>query len=295
MHALSDLAAAFEANGFVTLDDFIAEPDIRALRTRAAEIVAAFEPAGASVFTTHKDAPARDAYFLESATTVRCFFEEGAFDERGDLLVRKDLAINKIGHALHDLDPVFARVSADPRLDELVRSFGMADPRVYQSMYIFKQPKIGGVVDWHQDGSFFATDPESVITLWFALEDATVTNGCLSVEPGGHRSPLRERFVTDGAGGTRFERLADTPWPGASDAVPVEVRAGALVVMHGRLPHYSAPNTSVRSRHAYTLHVVDGAACYDARNWLQRAPDAPAPGLGARKISRPREERSARA
>ncbi len=66
------------------------------------------------------------------------------------------------------------------------------------TMYIFKQPGIGGEVRWHQDATFFDSDPVTVTTFWFALEDATVDNGCLWADPGGHRGPLRERFLRDG-------------------------------------------------------------------------------------------------
>jgi phytanoyl-CoA hydroxylase len=260
----------FSSEGYVVLDGFADAAAIAEIRARAGEIVAAFEPERASVFTTRNDATARDEYFLTSGETIRCFFEEEAFDEAGALRVPKDRSINKIGHALHDLDPVFERFSHGPRLDEVVRALGVADPRVYQSMYIFKQPHIGGVVNWHQDATFFATAPQSVVTFWFALERADRSNGCLWVQPGGHRTPLREQFVVEG-GVSRMERLDATPWPTEAEAVPVEVDAGALVLMDGRLPHYSAPNRSASSRHAYTLHVVDGAARYDSRNWLQRA------------------------
>jgi phytanoyl-CoA hydroxylase len=200
---------------------------------------------------------------------VRCFFEEEAFDASGALRELKALSINKIGHAMHDLDPVFERFSRDPRLHELVTELGIADPRVYQSMYIFKQPRIGGEVRWHQDATYLATDPVTVTTLWFALERADRGNGCLRVQPGGHRTPLRERFVVDERG-AHLERIDETPWPSGDEAVPVEVDAGTLVVLHGLLPHYSAPNRSETSRHAYTLHVVDGRARYAPDNWLQR-------------------------
>jgi phytanoyl-CoA hydroxylase len=280
MIAHDDVAVSerFETAGYVVLEGFTSDEARAALRGRALEIVDAFEPAGASVFTTRRDAVARDAYFQESAETVRCFFEEEAFDEHGALRAPKPLSINKIGHAMHDLDPVFARFSRDPRLDDLVRVLGIAEPRIYQSMYIFKQPHIGGEVHWHQDASFFSTSPQSVITLWFALEAANRENGCLWVQPGGHRGPLREQFVSEN-GATRMVHLDGTPWPTEGEAVPVEVEAGALVVLNGLLPHYSAPNRSAHSRHAYTLHVVDGAATYDPRNWLQRRPGFPPRGF----------------
>ena len=38
------------------------------------------------------------------------------------------------------------------------------------------------------------TEPESVIGVWFALEDADLTNGCLWVLPGEHKKSLRKRF-----------------------------------------------------------------------------------------------------
>jgi phytanoyl-CoA hydroxylase len=98
------------------------------------------------------------------------------------------------------------------------------------------------------------------------------------VEPGGHRGPLRERFVVQGAGAT-IEPLDATPWPETGTAVPLEVAAGTLVVFHGLLPHYSAANRSPRSRHAYTLHATDARARYSPRNWLQRGPGLPARGF----------------
>ena len=122
------------------------------------------------------------------------------------------------------------------------------------------------------------TDPISVTTFWFALEDATLDNGCLWVEPGGHRGPLRELFVREGDA-VRKERLDDTPWPGSERAVPLPVSAGTLVCFHGLLPHYSAPNRSERSRHAYSLHVTDARTSYAASNWLQPSPELPLRGF----------------
>jgi phytanoyl-CoA hydroxylase len=48
------------------------------------------------------------------------------------------------------------------------------------------------------------------------------------------------------------------------------VPAGTLVCFHGLLPHYSAPNRSPQSRHAYTLHAVDGGSRWSTDNWLRR-------------------------
>jgi phytanoyl-CoA hydroxylase len=145
-------------------------------------------------------------------------------------------------------------------------------------MYIFKQPLIGGEVTCHQDATFLYTEPLTVTGLWFALEDATVENGCLWALAGGHRVGLKSRFLRAPAGGTRFEHYDESPWP-TDGLVPVEVKKGALVVLHGLLPHLSRTNRSPRSRHAYTLHLIEAGARYPEDNWLRRAPSMPLRGF----------------
>jgi phytanoyl-CoA hydroxylase len=269
--------AQYDRDGCIILPGFKSEDEIAQLRKRAGEIVDAFDPdESRSIFTTREQNA--DAWFLGSDNTIRCFFEEEAFDANGQLRQPKALSINKIGHAMHDLDPVFERFTRDPKLAAVACDLGLEQAQVWQSMYIFKQPGIGGEVRWHQDASFFDTTPISVTTFWFALEDATVNNGCLWVEPGGHRGPLRELFVRIGDK-TGMEKLDSTPWPDESTAVPLEAKAGSLVCFHGLLPHYSAPNRSAVSRHAFTLHATDARTAYSPRNWIQRDDSFPVLGF----------------
>lgn len=271
---------AWRRDGVLVLPGFAAPGDVHALTRRAQDIVAAFEPDAddMALFSSRDRARLGQRALAASAGGVRCFFEEEAVDATGRLVVDKARAINKIGHALHDRVPLFSRFSRDLRLASLVADIGIADPRLVQSMLIFKQPRIGGEVVWHQDASFLMTEPHSVIGLWFAFEDATRDNGCLWVAPGAHRGPLRERYVRSDDGFVT-ERLDDTPWPSADATRALEVPAGTLVVFDGLLPHASAPNRSARSRLAYTLHVVDGSAAWSPLNWLQRDADDPARGF----------------
>jgi phytanoyl-CoA hydroxylase len=268
--------------GYAVLPGFKTEAQMAPLRQRAQAIVDAFDPTdpnqGASRFSTRDRSLIADGQLLSSAERVACFFEEEALDAGGRLVVPKAQSINKIGHATHDLDPVFEHFSRGPVLAGLAAELGLVQPQVWQSQVIFKQPRIGGEVGWHQDGSFFVTTPHTVTTFWFALEDATLDNGCLWVQPGGQASPLREQYVNEG-GRLRMLPLDATPWPGADAAVPLEVPAGTLLVFGGRLPHYSGPNRSTRSRLAYTLHATCGSAVYSPLNWLQRSAALPVRGF----------------
>ena len=274
-----DQLDAYDRDGFLILPGFADADTCAGLMARAEALVDAFDPAGvASVFSTTDQTRTTDDYFLSSGDKIRFFFEEGAFDGQGRLRQDKRLSINKIGHALHDLDPVFDAWSRRDALAGICADLGFRQPLLMQSMYIFKQPRIGGEVVCHQDSTFLYTDPPSCVGFWLALQDATVENGCMWALPGRHRDGLKGRFVRTGRGGVRMDRWDPTPWPTEGE-VPLAVPAGTLVVLHGALPHRSGPNTSDKSRHAYTLHVVDGACPYPPDNWLQRPAENPARGF----------------
>jgi len=274
--------AAWDRDGYVVLPEFVTPGLLGDLRDRIDAIVAGYADGGlpdgaATVFSTTEQTHAQDDWFLTSADVVRPFFEDGAFDATGGLTVPMDRALNKLGHAMHDLDPVFDRFSRTPALASLADDLGFVDPLLLQSMVIFKPPQIGGEVVCHCDHTFLWTEPRSVVGFWFALDDATVDNGCMWAIPGGHLGGARTRFRREGTG-TTTDVLDPTPYD--MDAlVPLEVAAGTCIAFHGCLPHWSAPNTSDRSRLAYTLHVIDGTADYLADNWLQRGPDLPLRGF----------------
>jgi phytanoyl-CoA hydroxylase len=271
----ADQLAEYARDGFLVLPDFVNRAACDRLRARAEELVRDFDPAGiVSIFSTREQTRTSDDYFLESGDKIRFFFEEDAFNSDGTLRQSKEHSINKIGHALHDLDPVFDEFSRTNEIKQLVSGLGIENPLLLQSMYIFKQPRIGGEVTCHQDATFLYTEPLRLAGLWFALEDATIENGCLWAIPGGHQLGLKSKFLRAEGGGTRIEIIDNSPWP-EDQAQPLEVEKGTLIVLHPLLPHLSRENRSTKSRHAYTLHVIDASTHYPASNWLQRSSEMP--------------------
>lgn len=216
----------FRKDGYLVLHDFF---DPAPILARARDVIQSFDPAahpltkfvtGSDDSTKEKEEHVGNAYFLESGDSIRFFLEEGAVDPKtGQLNRQPDLAVNKAGHALHVLDRTFYDLSFSDKVQNLVRSLEtFTEPRTLQSMIvgytsffsgrvdsppllsleteqllprqICKQPSIGGAVPPHNDSTFLYTDPPSATGLWFALEDCTKTNGCLSFLPGSHRWPL---------------------------------------------------------------------------------------------------------
>ena len=278
-HLTEEMLADYARAGVLILEDFVAPEKCAELRRRTLELIDEFNPDDVKhVFSAMEQSQLGDQYFEESGDKVRFFFEHDAFDEKGNLRQPKEQSLNKMGHAMHDLDPVFDAFSRTPELAQAAKDIGFDDPAIIQSMMIFKPPRIGGEVYCHQDSTFIYTEPESCVGFWFALEDATVENGCMHFIPGGHRQGLKERHRRGADGKLMFETLDDTPFPEGTE-VPAEARAGTLVIFDGRAPHLSGPNRSARSRHAYTLHLIDRACDYPAENWLQRGPDLPLRGF----------------
>lgn len=298
--------AKFEKDGYLILAAALAPSTVSALLAETHKMLTEFpiEDHPLTRFTTGEGADAAhvgDDYFLSSGDKVRFFFEEDAFDPAGKLVKPKEKAINKIGHYLHGLSRPFAELIDDEAIATaaardgvaavspaaIARSVGFRDARCLQSMVICKQPEIGGAVPPHQDSTFLYTRAPSAVGFWYALEDATLENGCLSFLPGSHRwAEVGKRLVRkEGDKGTEMVDNDGPRFPegdgydaGAAPAggpredmyVPGEVKAGDLVLIHGNLLHKSERNTSTKGRIIYTFHVIEGEGReYDERNWLQ--------------------------
>jgi ectoine hydroxylase-related dioxygenase (phytanoyl-CoA dioxygenase family) len=198
---------------------------------------------------------------LEDVVAI-CRAAEGAGIHEGTLIMPENNLSDRVAPSAEERiskifrlhrRPVFRDFIEDPRLLGLVTE--LLGPRVdcFLSQFIFKNPGAWGQ-PWHQDSFYFPFDHTPQIGLWLAISDATLKNGCLWVLPGSHREPVHAH-VTDRRPGANlgYVEIVDHDM---SEAIPVLIQAGDLLVFHSHLMHRSMDNQSDGIRAAMVFHCA---------------------------------------
>ncbi|KAK6629038.1 hypothetical protein RUM43_002855 [Polyplax serrata] len=263
----------YKRDGYLVLEDFFTEDEVNEMKEAGTKLTEDI-PDEANRIRFTDTVKSRNEYLLQSSDKIKCFFESGALDKNCKLLVDPKNSLNKVGHALHWFHPTFRKYTFCEKIKNLCdKDLDLEDPCVVQSMYIYKNPKIGDEVPSHQDSTYLYTEPENrLIGFWIALDDATTENGCLWFAPGSHKSGVHRRYIRNPDATSDDILIYTTPQPvyPSSNFVPVPVKKGTLVLIHGLVVHSSQSNKSEKPRHVYTFHVVDfNKTLYSKDNWLQ--------------------------
>lgn len=156
---------------------------------------------------------------------------------------------------LEDLDPFWYRLVADDRLLDIAEAFIGSDIALFATGYISKPPFSGRPVLWHQDGSYWPLEPMDVVSLWLAVDDATVENGCLRVIPGSHSLDIQP-FIKRDADASVLGSEIDPSLVDERLAVDLELAAGSVEVHHPNIIHGSNANASPHRRCGLTIRYI---------------------------------------
>ncbi len=148
----------------------------------------------------------------------------------------------------------FARNAA--LTDALVSLLG-PDIKVLQDMALIKPPRIGSEKPAHQDAAYFEVEPlDQIVGTWWALDRATVENGCMFVWPGTHRLPVVGHTHREGTP----HLVIDAAHADPARQVPLPMESGDVLLFSSRLFHFTPPNRSDHRRRSLQIHYA-GARC----------------------------------
>ena len=174
-----------------------------------------------------------------------------------DWLLRKnpELRPEQLHNNLMTNDPFWVRLVAEPRLLDVAQEYIGPNIALFASHYICKPPGDGQPVLWHQDGSYWPLEPMEVVTLWLAVDEADVDNGCMRVIPGTQSTQLQEMQRNDEVANVLGSSVADE-LVDETHAVDVILGPGDVSVHHPNIIHGSNANTSQRRRCGLTIRYI---------------------------------------
>lgn len=160
-------------------------------------------------------------------------------------------------------DARFLALARDPRIVELVANV-LGDDIILWGCHVFCKPAGDGYeTPWHQDGHYWPIRPLANCTVWVALEESTVENGCLRVIPRSHRArTLHDHLHEDRTDLTLNQRLAAGSFDEAH-AVDIELAPGAMSLHDVYMIHGAAPNRSGKRRTGVALRYMPASSVFD--------------------------------
>lgn len=174
--------------------------------------------------------------------------------ERSGDIVDGRPVLRKLDDPVH-FRPVFRELAAKPELVDLVEQVIGPGLRVYFSQVFFKPPKVGGPKPVHQDNYYFGpSDQEGMVTVWVALDEATVENGCLFYGKGTNRGPIYPHVAPPDE---PFNLQIPEEEAAKHPMTPAPVPRGGVSLHHGNTFHRSSDNKSDRWRRACAIHYVN--------------------------------------
>ncbi|HZO90701.1 MAG TPA: phytanoyl-CoA dioxygenase family protein [Chthonomonadaceae bacterium] len=171
----------------------------------------------------------------------------------------------------HFTDPWLFRYLTDPRVLDVIEDFIGPDIVLWSSHFIAKPKGDGKAVPWHTDGAYWnrRLDPMEVITLWLAVDESTVENGCMRVLPGSHRAMKTaiEAYEPVDKSTNVFHARIPPELIDENKVVDLELAVGECHFHDAWTVHGSNPNTSTKRRCGYTMRYMPAHVKLHREGW----------------------------
>jgi len=123
----------------------------------------------------------------------------------------------------------------------------------YDQLLAKRPHKTDAVFEWHQDQAYWPVfEGSRTATVWLAIDDSTLANGCMRFVPGSHLFPIRPHRPLKRDRGESHTLLTDVD-PAKDEIRPVPIRRGDVTVHNERVLHGSGGNSTSGWRRAYVV------------------------------------------
>lgn len=145
----------------------------------------------------------------------------------------------------------FEQMASSDKLLDVVETLIGSNIMFHYSKLNMKGPKLGSIVEWHQDFSYYPHTNTDLLSCLIYLDDATIANGCLEVIPQSHKHTIFDHCIDGNFRGkvTNVERI--TGEHNLPERVFLEAPAGSVIFLHCLTLHASAINKSDKPRRAF--------------------------------------------
>ena len=161
----------------------------------------------------------------------------------------------------HDLG--FADYCRQPEILDKVEQILGPDFALWNCSFFAKPALTGSTTPWHQDGEYWPIRPLATCTVWLALDDSTMENGCLRVVKGSHKDTEIKQHQTNNGPGLALNRELMASEYDESLADDLVLQAGQMSLHDIFLLHGSEPNRSAQSRRGMTMRFMPTTSLFD--------------------------------
>jgi phytanoyl-CoA hydroxylase len=178
--------------------------------------------------------------------------------QRGEAAAPSPLEALRKVEGLVEHDDQFGALARDPRILDVMQDLIGPDIKLFRDALMMKPPRHGSAKPYHQDSAYWTIDPPDLVSVWMALDDATLENGCMRVLPGSHtRGVMEHRHLQD------FQ--VDEATLDTSNEVAVPLKAGGCLFFHSLLLHATAPNHSPYPRRSMIISAMSARSRYTGK------------------------------